>query len=438
MHKARVLYVLHNHPAVHPGGGETYGYELYRAMRESNELEPILVARTGSSPRLAAPSLDRADTRFSSADADPNQYLVSTDVGHFDYFYVTSGEKRLYSDDFTKFLRAQSPDVVHFQHLLFIGYDLILQTRRILPNVPILHTLHDYRAMCHRDGRMVRTRWDELCRESSPRRCNECFPHISRGDFFMRDRFIKTCFSQVDLFLAPSRFLMERYVDWGIPREKIGIADYGRRRWERLPAVDEERPRLKLGFFGALHPHKGLDTLVQAMDILAEEETGAHLWIHGADLAAQPLDFQDELTGLLEGNAERGRNVTLGGPYDQTDLPKLIADIDWVVVPSRWWEGSPLVVQEAFLAGRPVICSDIGGMAEKVTHEVNGLHFRVGDPLDLAETLLRAVTIPGLWERLAGGIPSVPDIGEHVADLAGMYRELMDRRAAAVPARLDA
>ena len=56
-----------------------------------------------------------------------------------------------------------------------------------------------------------------------------------------------------------------------------------------------------------------------------------------------------------------------------------MAEIDWVVVPSIWWENSPLVIQEAFLHGRPVICSDIGGMAEKVEHEVNGLHFRVGD-----------------------------------------------------------
>ena len=56
-----------------------------------------------------------------------------------------------------------------------------------------------------------------------------------------------------------------------------------------------------------------------------------------------------------------------------------MAEIDWVVVPSIWWENSPLVIQEAFLHGRPVICSDIGGMAEKVRHGVDGLHFRVGD-----------------------------------------------------------
>ena len=61
-----------------------------------------------------------------------------------------------------------------------------------------------------------------------------------------------------------------------------------------------------------------------------------------------------------------------------------MARIDWVVVPSIWWENGPLVILEAFQHGRPVICSDIGGMSEKVTDGVNGLHFRRGDPRDLA------------------------------------------------------
>ena len=71
-----------------------------------------------------------------------------------------------------------------------------------------------------------------------------------------------------------------------------------------------------------------------------------------------------------------------------------MASVDWVVVPSIWWENSPLVIQEAFLHGRPVICSDIGGMAEKVDDGVNGLHFRTGDPRSLAQAIRRATSSP--------------------------------------------
>jgi glycosyltransferase involved in cell wall biosynthesis len=81
-----------------------------------------------------------------------------------------------------------------------------------------------------------------------------------------------------------------------------------------------------------------------------------------------------------------------------------MARIDWVLVPSIWWENSPMVIQEAFVYGRPVICSGIGGMAEKVRDGVDGLHADAGNPVDWADTLLRAAETPGLWEKLRAGI----------------------------------
>ena len=78
--------------------------------------------------------------------------------------------------------------------------------------------------------------------------------------------------------------------------------------------------------------------------------------------------------------------------------------------------------------GRPVICSDIGGMAEKVTDGVNGLHFQVGDPAGLADTIMRAVDTPGLWEQLQSNIPPVYSMQEHTASLSSLYEELTGTR----------
>lgn len=63
-----------------------------------------------------------------------------------------------------------------------------------------------------------------------------------------------------------------------------------------------------------------------------------------------------------------------------------------------------MVIQEAFIHGRPVICANIGGMAEKVIHGVNGLHFEARNPIDLGDTLMEAATLPGLWDTLQNGI----------------------------------
>jgi glycosyltransferase involved in cell wall biosynthesis len=97
-----------------------------------------------------------------------------------------------------------------------------------------------------------------------------------------------------------------------------------------------------------------------------------------------------------------------------------------------WWETGPLVVWEAFQYRRPVICSDIGGMSEKVADGVNGLHFRRGDAVDLAAAMQRAMETPGLWDTLREGIPPRPGhpLDRHVANLTGIYSALLDERPA--------
>jgi len=366
--KRKVLYVCHNHPMVMPGGAEIYALELYEAMRASDAFEPILLARTGSP--VPTSRCSHSGGPFAQLSEDPNQHLFYTKTCDFDVFYMAPRKKETCTADFHEFLLAHRPDVVHFQHTLFLGCDLIGQTRRTLPGAAIVYTLQEYLPICHRNGQMVRSESEELCCESSPRRCHECFRSISPPAFFRRKRFIQSHFSFVDLFLAPSRFLLHRYVEWGIPREKIRYEEYGRRGLSRPEEAEEERPRNRLGFFGQLNPFKGLNVLLEAMRILGSQKPGGaspiehgcgetgprasgvagglvfgpsnvHLWIHGANLELQGQDFQKEFRLLLEATKQ---NVTSAGRYDRAELPRLMANIDWVVVPSTWWENSPLVI----------------------------------------------------------------------------------------------
>ena len=83
----------------------------------------------------------------------------------------------------------------------------------------------------------------------------------------------------------------------------------------------------------------------------------ATLSMHGANLEFQSKSFQRDFRALLEGTSA---SVSLTGAYERSAVPRLMANIDWVVVPSIWWENSPLVIQEAFFHGRPVICTCVG------------------------------------------------------------------------------
>ena len=190
---------------------------------------------------------------------------------------------------------------------------------------------------------------------------------------------------------------------------------------EPLPPRDLPRGgrRSNFGFFGQINPFKGIHVLLEAVEKLPPRvRSRIRLDVHGANLEHQDPEFRAEVEKALE---ECGSAVRFAGAYRPDQLRDLMAQVDWIVIPSTWWENSPLVIQEAFKFRRPVICSDIGGMAEKVADGVNGLHFRARNPLDLAERLEQAAESPQLWQRLYDGIKPPPTIAEAVDALLVHY-----------------
>jgi glycosyltransferase involved in cell wall biosynthesis len=420
-------------------------------MAATPGMESVLLTKGG--PPVGQVGRVHEGTFVAPVGTRSDEYFLYTDGYHFDYLNGATTDKHFYTKHLRAFLQAINPDVVHIQHTLFLGYDLIREVRNTLPQAPIVYTLHEYLPICSRDGQMIRTATNELCDHSSPSRCHECFPHITAQAFFLRQRFIQAQFSLVDRFLAPSRFLMQKYVEWGIPEDKIQFEDYGRIA-SVFPAEPPQKQRARLGFFGQFSPYKGIQVLLEAMRLIELEaanvssdasapkrgkasngrqpdtESGSGqprvtLKLHGANLDLQEGEFKRTFARLLE---ETRDSVTLVGKYSQERLPELMRDVDWVVVPSIWWENSPLVIQEAFMSGRPVICSDVGGMAEKVTDGLNGVHFRVGDPANLAAAIRKAVQSPETWNEMRAGIPPIYRLGDQVAKLRDLYEKLLAGR----------
>jgi len=281
MTRQRVLYICHNHPEVYVGGAEVCAWELFQAMREFGEFEPIFLART------TAPGYrSRNGTPFRALNDDPNQVLWYQE--EYVPFFMTTRRKEQFTVHFHRFLRTYRPDVVHIQHTYGLGFDLIRQIHNSLPGVPIVYTLHEFFPICQAEGHMLRTtRGGELCRQASPARCHECAPEQSPHEHFLRERFIRSHFALVDLFLAPSRFLLDRYRDWGIPAEKLRFQENGRVLQTPLdePGSENSPPRGQIGFFGQLTPHKGVVVLLQAMKLLsASPGPPVHLFLNGANL----------------------------------------------------------------------------------------------------------------------------------------------------------
>jgi glycosyltransferase involved in cell wall biosynthesis len=144
----------------------------------------------------------------------------------------------------------------------------------------------------------------------------------------------------------------------------------------------------------------------------AEGFTDFSVELNGDNLRFASEERRKEIEGFLEREAARParkQNVFFNGSYQVDQLAGRMARVDWCIVPSVWWEIFGLVISEAWMFGRPVIASNVGGPAERIRHGVDGLHFQVADAKSLAAVMHRACTEEGLWHKLAAGItPPTP------------------------------
>ncbi|WEK03640.1 MAG: glycosyltransferase family 4 protein [Candidatus Devosia phytovorans] len=404
----RVLVLAHNHPALHPGGTEIFAHDLFHAYKRQGA-EALFVAATNDLHRKQRPG-----TSFQTIGPSGDEVVLW--AGHFDRFYMSQTDSYGTMQDMARLLADYRPDVVHLHHLLLAGAELPFVARRVLPKAEIVLTLHDYYPICHRDGLMLRNRTNEHCTTASPSACNACFPDIGADRFLLRERNLKTLLKAVDRFIAPSQFLRDRYVEWGLPPDRITVLHNAR------PAVAEaptllNRVRTTFGYFGNLNPFKGVDGLLEAAKILRDSGLDFELRVHGGAPYQSPA-FTEKLDRLSE---DLGGNLVRIGPYGRDRIPALMAAVHWAIVPSIWWENAPLVIQEAFQHRRPVITSGIGGMAEMVHHEVTGLHAQPNDPIDLARVMRRAIEEPGLHTRLAAAIPKQRTIDDCAAEHLALF-----------------
>lgn len=385
----RILVAAHNHPALHHGGTEIFAHDLFRAYQRAGH-EALFLGATNQIHREVRPG-----TSFQGLGGAEDEVLLWS--GHFDRFYMSQIDLYGVVPDLVELLRDFRPDVVHIHHLLLIGAEFPHIVRRTLPNCRIVMTLHDYYPICHHDGLMVRTSGKELCHVASPDRCHACFKDIPLDRFALRERHLKALLRAVDRFVAPSHFLRQRFAEWGLAEDAIGVIPNGLPRRETRSRTHAGVDRFVFGYFGNLNPWKGVTVLLEAARQLIDAKIKFELRVHGG----APFQSEAFVDGIGRLFAETAPTVQHRGPYRREDVAGLMAAVDCTLVPSIWWENAPLVIQEAQARGRPVIASNIGGMAEMVEDGVNGLTVPPNDPRALACAMRRILEEPGLQHHLS-------------------------------------
>jgi glycosyltransferase involved in cell wall biosynthesis len=421
----RILIISHAHPAFSIGGAEVASHNLFRAINATAGHEAFYLARA------AAPMRRHEATPLLSLRQSEREVFLHADA--WDEFWLSNGALADLDGAFAHYLLHVAPDVVHFHHVIGLGVEAIALARRVLPRARIIVTFHEYLPICLNHGQMMKTARNTLCRRASPADCNACFPQYAPAAIFQRELYLKHHFALADAFVSPSRFLIERYVDWGLARGKFTFIENGLDARPPAPvrALGPEGRRDRFGFFGQISEFKGLQIVLDAIMRIPEDVWGdASLCVFGGNLEFQPEAFRLQFAALME---RAGRRARFWGSYRPDELPRLMEQVDWTIVPSIWWENSPVVIQEAFLHHRPPIVSDIGGMAEKVRDGVDGLHFRAASPEDLAGRLRTVLADPALWDRLSAGAPATPDLATTAGAHLDLYRVAGISAAAPTP-----
>lgn len=409
----RVLIAAHSHPRIQNGGSEVASYSLFEHLRECQNVKAWYCGCSRTT------SFSRAGQSITQPFQD-DEFLYT--VGDFEWFKFANRDMA-FARDFRLLLQNLRPNVVHFHHYINFGMEAFAYVKEVLPDTRIILTLHEFLAICHQQGQMVTRQQGALCRKSGYVECSRCFPEMEPSDFFVREAYIRHFLNHVDHFIAPSHFLAQRYNEWGIAKDRISVI-------ENVP-ISPRTPHastrpfspagLRVGFFGQISLLKGIQILIDAAAILEQEQVLDISFSIFGDHTNQPQAFQADFLSSLK---KVGNNVAFHGAYINRDVDELMAEVDVVLVPSIWWENSPVVIQEAFRNGRPVVCSNIGGMAEKVVPGVDGLHFQVGSARSLVGVLKNLAAHPELVEMLGRDLGHRHSSSDPLAKHLSLYRNL--------------
>ncbi len=292
---------------------------------------------------------------------------------------------------FREILHDFNPDIVHCHNLTGLSVKLpVIATQH---GARSICTLHDFWGFCLRNTAI---RWDgKTCDDIS--QCRSCLPRIHDGrklhvPLRFRKDFIRLALDHVDRFIAPSRYIADRYIWAGLHSDRLAVLPNGMDidRFRSPPQQPSDDIRITYaGYFGA---HKGVATLVEAIALLPKNR----------NIMLQLAGEGPEKTAYLEQIAALGleQHILFLGKVQPADMPSVYAHSDIVTLPSIWEENQPVCLMEAMAAGLPVTASRKGGIPELIEHGKNGLMFAANDAKDLAMQLTRLIDDPDLRRRI--------------------------------------
>lgn len=279
----------------------------------------------------------------------------------------------------TRVIERVKPDVAH---LHMIDHQLSPSILHALQryDIPVLQTCHQYKLVCP-SYRLLVMRENRICEKCVAgnfyhavlERCHK--DSVAASALVAFESYLHKwmkIYDHIQLFHVPSRFLGEKFRESGVAAQRI---------WHQFYTIDLRQYPFSEGFddyfvyYGRLSEEKGILTLLQAM--LQVQQSKLLIIGDGPQrVALEKFAATHQLSNVVFTGAKSGQELT-----------QLVSRAKFVVVPSEWYDNSPLVIYESFSMGRPVLATALGGMPELIEDGVNGRLFAPKDAAGLSRML---------------------------------------------------
>jgi len=277
-----------------------------------------------------------------------------------------------------RLIKANHPDIAHLHNIYGRLTPSILRSLKKF-KIPAVMTLHDYKLICPSYSMTYNGKVCERCKggkyyKSVITKCHRN-SHIASFLYCIETyihKLMEIYEKNIDFFITPSRFMMNKMIDFGMPAKKfVHIPNF--------IELNLYNPAFKTSdyflYLGRLSHEKGILTLIKSTKNLKS----AQLFIAGDGNLKKYLEvFVKE---------KKIKNVKFLGYLSGEKLTVTIRHADFVVLPSECYENCPMTILESFAYGKPVIGARMGGIPELIDDGINGLVFESGNSEDLAKKI---------------------------------------------------
>ena len=318
-------------------------------------------------------------------------------------------------------ISTDKPDIVHFNHLIGFTGGVIPEIRNM--GIPVVFTATDFWAIC--PAYTLYRRFEKRVCEPPvhPEDCLRCLVSMPEwaakialqvGKIPLNKMSIKGLalnamgnrlqkmteyINSADSILVSTNFLANILKKGGIDGNRIKVVPYGvdigfLPEHISIPDIFSEKEPLRIGFIGTLSEKKGVHVILDSLSYFDNKTKNIELSIYGGIPDDDPYCKM-----LLEKAKLIGNTVRFMGTFPHEKIGEILRNFHVLVIPSVWYESSPLVLSSALNAHTPLIVSDLGGLTEMIRGGDYGFSFPARDEKTLASILSDILDKPELLRK---------------------------------------